>query len=174
MLNTHFLYSSGIHTFVCSTPFSPKRNYARFHINAPISFVHSSLWLHIKTSARSVQQQNVSSPDVSAASGVSNIERRPTTLHGCPQSTRCNAPRARVTIAWPLSHSPRKYQVPPHRQLLTPLSRAAARSKSVGAQRTCAVKRRQMQNLRLAGLKPSANPQTTALCNSLLLHHLRL
>ena len=85
MLNTHILYSSGIHTFVCFTRFSPKRNYVLSPISAPISFVHSSLWLQIKTSGKLVQQRNVLSTDVSAASGASNIVR-PTMLHECPQS----------------------------------------------------------------------------------------
>ena len=153
-----------------STRFSPKRNYALSHINAPISFAHSSLWLHIKTFATSVQHRNVLSTDVSAASGVSNTVR-PTMLHGCPRSTRYSAPIAQVVIAWPLSHSPRNFQVPPHLQLPTPLSRAVAQLKAVGVRRTYAGWLQQLQNLRRAGLKFSANLQTTALCISPLQHH---
>ena len=117
------------------------------------------------------QQQNVLSTDVLAASGASNTVR-PTMLHGRAQSPRCSARTAQVAIAWPPSHSPRNFQVPPHPQVPTPLSRAAARSKAVGARRTCAVWPQQMQNPRRGGLKFSANLQTTALCISPLRPHL--
>ncbi len=85
VLSTDICFSSGIHIFVCFTRFSPKRNCALYHINAPTSFAHSSPWLLIKISVKSVQQRNALSTDVLVASGVSNTVR-PTMLYGYPQS----------------------------------------------------------------------------------------